>query len=1587
MKSSENAVPCPGESENIGDLEPSTSTLKYRLLDNHMKDLQSSGLTAGTIARSGIYSTKSENEARSLLAWSGRGGSVPVPSMVIPYPNSDSYVRLKPDEPRKNRDGRVVKYEAPVGQESRIYIPHSAQPQVTTTGEALYLTEGEKTALAGCQCGLPMVAAPGVWSFHDVAAKLAAREEGRNEFRLHSDLRPFVNADRSVVIAFDSDIDTNPNIVSAAATLIQMCRDAGAVTEITYLPNGPVKKMGVDDLLVQLDGNSDKLREALGKERRPTNSEAVLEWLVERSEGWSKKELKLQLRRAAEIASRVEERDAYLNWLEKTTQRLSPPKTWVTEFRQLRKYRRKTKLLSSSGWLSAPGFIVVSGGDYKGVWKQNEDDDRPPKPIAAEPINISGVGRDEQGEMHAEVQWSYGGKKSRVVVPRAVVMGPNILDLAASGAPVTQSNRNSLQVFLSRQESRNFTEKDLFSAYRKQGWTPDLCGYVLGNTVIGVEGRYVGDADKRYVDALQPRGDHGQYIDIVRSAIARSFVVEAHWAAGYCGPLLRLVGARSFLTSVWGNSHGGKSAAQALAVSPWGRPSGLMLTGDATPTALEGALGQRRDGILWIDDSQQTRYRAVLDALAYQIAGGTGRARGTRTGGIRPLRDWLCLALVSGERPLCRVNTPLGAKNRTLELHAVPFGDREFAGQLHRKLDQHHGMTGPEFLHALTERLNVDGAHKFRETHAEIVGTLDPIRSEVVEQVGLLVFADLAARMWVLGEDQTSARESAIRMGREILTLARSDADMQIDPIEAAYEAIVGWVAEVAESFEEGAPRRVGAILDSAPEANGRRVAAILRGPLLDVARRAEFDLDAVVRGLRERNLLVTDKGNKLQRKTPSLGTDRPRAYWIVMPGPGDGDSPPTGGVSPSIPRGEGQERGQRNQLLSQGDSSNCPHVPAVPAEDNLGKKRNSEKEMRSEKVEDGEIPRVCATNAGTAGTQGDGEREEEEGNAINTYTYTPPSHIPKAVPATVPLLSPRGQCVMTGAADSPQDVRFELVASLEQLPQVAEAVSASDCVALDLETTGLDAILHRPRLLQIGLPDGRIFLVDLFKLGGLGPLGGALNTSTVLGHNLQFDLGFLARHFAVRPTGVRCTMTTSKLLDGGLHLRTKGYHTLAGVMERHLGITLDKTEQKSDWSGELTQQQLQYAALDVAHLHQLDDVLSGQIAETGLDRVLDLENALVPVVVDMELGGVGLDRVAWSLLIDERRQEAQDLGERLRRDLGIQNLDSSKQVVEALNRIGIPTKRSSSEALAAFQGRPEIQQLQRFRTLIGFVRNTGASVLEACDQYRDNRVRASFNPTAAPTGRFGCRKPNLLALPKTPEVRRCIVPAPGMSYVCADYAAIELRVLAEVTGDERLRQVFREGGDPHRLTASLLLKKQPDEVTKAERQRAKAVNFGFAFGMGAARFVSYALSDFGVEFTLSEARRFKRQYLRAYRQVAQWQKGIGRTKSLETRTAAGRLRRLSEKNRGYTERLNTPIQGTAADGMKKAMIVLHPRLAELGARMVLCIHDELLVEAPKERADEVKNVVVSGMVEGLSEFVNSVPIEVEADVRKTWAG
>jgi hypothetical protein len=355
-------------------------------------------------------------------------------------------------------------------------------------------------------------------------------------------------------------------------------------------------------------------------------------------------------------------------------------------------------------------------------------------------------------------------------------------------------------------------------------------------------------------------------------------------------------------------------------------------------------------------------------------------------------------------------------------------------------------------------------------------------------------------------------------------------------------------------------------------------------------------------------------------------------------------------------------------------------------------------------------------------------------------------------------------------------------------------------------------------------------------------------------------------------------------------------------------------------------------------------------LRERRLASVFSFECELLPAVVAMESAGVGVDAAAFERIAG-----------------------------------GWVRERGELDAVAE----PDPDRIARLDKLISTYRFWARDYVD-----RDHRIRARLHPLAADSGRFACTDPNLQQVPAehtAPGLRGCFVPAPGHVFIIADYASIELRVAAHLAPCEALRGVFRAGRDPHRATAATLAGKPEHAIDTHERKLAKAVNFGFLFGMGARRFQSYARDSYGLELDEAQAEAAREAFFRTFPGIAAWHRRIGALSRRATRepitvtTAMGRRRTFPVGQFSFNSALNIPVQGTAAEGFKLAMRRLQAPLAAIGGRGVLVVHDEYLAEVPADRAEQGQQLVEQIMVAAMRELVDSVPIVVEAEIAEHW--
>ena len=444
---------------------------------------------------------------------------------------------------------------------------------------------------------------------------------------------------------------------------------------------------------------------------------------------------------------------------------------------------------------------------------------------------------------------------------------------------------------------------------------------------------------------------------------------------------------------------------------------------------------------------------------------------------------------------------------------------------------------------------------------------------------------------------------------------------------------------------------------------------------------------------------------------------------------------------------------------------------------------------------------------------------------------------------------------------------------------------------------------------------------------------------------------------------------------------------------------TLSKEEQKSDFSVQLTARQLDYAAIDAEILLELRRKLLDDIKKHHLIETARLEFACVYAVASMEYDGIYLDREKWSALRGKtERMKTAALSE-LYPFIGFptvqldmfdnhqrsdHNLNSGKQVLKMLNDNGIDVENTSKHSLAHYSQHPIVVSLLKFRQASKALSSFLCSIPEQIN-VSTGRLHPQYSQIGAWSGRMSCGRPNIQQIPRGQAFRQCFAAPSGRKLVIADYSQIELRVIAQVSGDRRMIEAYKNGEDLHRLTAALILQKQISMITKKERQAAKAVNFGLVFGMGASGLQAYALETYGVEMSLSEAEVFKKRFFMGYKGVEAWHKELQRKKPGSSRTLAGRKHTYG-KDSGMSGRYNTPVQGTAADILKNALGMLYLALKDTNTFIVAVIHDEIVLECDEHIAKKTALLLKNTMEEAGSRYMKDVPVAAEASIADSWA-
>ena len=628
----------------------------------------------------------------------------------------------------------------------------------------------------------------------------------------------------------------------------------------------------------------------------------------------------------------------------------------------------------------------------------------------------------------------------------------------------------------------------------------------------------------------------------------------------------------------------------------------------------------------------------------------------------------------------------------------------------------------------------------------------------------------------------------------------------------------------------------------------------------------------------------------------------------------------------------------------------------------------------------------------------------------------------------------------------------YSLLAPREAIRDLIALLPTGPILAFDTETTGLDPRHDKLRLVQYlpskektprivdvwaGTPDETTALLRL------------LAEFRLITHNSTFDQGWMLVRGIHPKERVYDTMNLTKLALAGEKGPSFGVFqrtNLENVARYFLGVKLDKSQQSSPWSRpHLTQDQLNYAAMDVEVLPGILDHLSQRIRSDKLEQAARLETDAAPCLAWMSAMGAPFDPELWAIPYREaliRRETSLGQIREFLTDAVItrtlrtsdgdrpdprkggqsrfpwgyeEGLDrlvgSPGQLLAALRLFAYPYPGTGDDYLAAW-GHPlgellrDYREMDQIRKSFGPTWGRKANKEEKFGDYpspvRHGRVFPWWKQAHTETGRMSCAYPNLQQVPKPDKhplgrgFRSAFRAPKGRELVVADFSQIELRIAAQISGDRAMRQAYLDGADIHTEASKWVL--GVDNPTKHDRQIMKSANFGLLYGAGVETFRVYAKSNFGVTLEFEQAQDVRERWFRAFPGIRQWHRDTGNqldrnNKRLTTRTLSGRARKHVER---YTECLNTPVQGSGADMTKLALARIYAEkdnapvqaatsYSGQGWFPVMVIHDEIVLEVPEGSGEEMARWLKGHMIAAGEALMPDVPCDAEAGYSKAW--
>ncbi|WP_437723630.1 DNA polymerase [Sorangium sp. So ce861] len=1587
---------------------------------HHIAYLRERAVDPGWAASAGLRSVTAEEGAKLL----GRSNPLPCAGFAIPYPNAPEYHRIQLDD----RIKAGTKVLAPANAEVPIYIPPGCP--VDDVHVPLFVVEGPVKALALQDHGFQVIALGGT------STTLATKGGDRC---LNASWDKIDLQGREVVLVFDSGRATNPSVARDEARLVWAVEKAGAKVRVAALPPKPNgKDQGPDDFLASQGAAA---LQAVIDVAVPANPVERVQYISTR--------FTTNEERAREAAALLDDlpflasiKERGIGVEKEVLRLLNKFRVLANDLRRAMKRmedKAREKTPSEPEGVSPCRASAVHNGQLCVVHRIGDAVTHEPicnftASIQHEEVLDDGV--EQQRRFTVAGKLVTGEQLHAVHIDRSELASDDWpLKKWGARAVVFAIPRAAGQLRAALQEN---STPALSTTYTHTGLRKHngAWSYLHADGAIGAADVAV-DIDESFHRYKLPELAE-DVADAVRLSldfldVADSRITAPLHAAVYRAPLQSVLYCDAAVAP-YGLSGSLKSSITAVALSHYGLfdHKTLPLSWTSTANAIEAHLFTMKDMLVPIDDyvpksaDPGDEFHKKAAQVFRSIGNGNARQRLGRDLRLRQSRPPRALVITTGEQlpeggsirarlvtirmrredvDLAKLKHMQQARSRlphalrayiewilprldSIRMEAAAIHEK-YAAALQRRADVH--LRAPEAMaHLLV------GAHYFAE-FAVHMGALDATGAGAyIEKVKAALVANSRDQAQLATEMKPSQRflavlKSLLMQGRvglvaTHLRLAKNEGN-----------------GTVPTSCEVGGGRNIGWVDDKCvylvPEAAYESFVQALKA----MNEPMSLDQQAFWAQLVEEGLASKGDGKNLHPKR-RVGGGRPRVVELPRrclldpseveerineefgnssdePGDDDPDDGPEGG--PGSGGGTGPASGSGQPPAGRRGDAAPPLPPAslrLPPPALLARPRPYRGPIegsRASEADSADPERWPYWPYSPEGSSPQGVVSEQVGgaptlldSASSPGAASNPGGVGPVGPHDPSAGSTEGILAQRGRATSGQGMHLT-----PDVAAFATAAARAGRVGMALRSTGAHATSDRPNLLALATPDGKTCVLDMRKPGALGPLAEVLRDVTVVGHDMKVPLMHLAYHLGVEPKAALDTMLLWKVRDLGEHIDDPKHFNLERA-RAEAGLSSNDNAR----AGTGAQREHETAQAEARDVLRIAECLRDELKQCELEEVGELELALLPHVAQMELAGVPINRVEWASVVAEWSAEAALIKKRFEAR-GV-NIHSDREVRNLLRQEGIIVPRTGGDMLAPFAHVSFVRDLVRFRSLHGFVAGPGKEVLHVLDE--NSRVHASWRQLGAATGRMSCAQPNLLALPRDNKIRGCIQAPPGKKLISADYNAIELRVLAEFTGDERLVDLFQQGRDPHTETAMHILGVSPDAVAKDARYRAKAINFGLMNGMGAASLVAYALENFDVVMTLEEAEEYKRKYLNLYTGLRDWHEYVREEKPCGLRTASGRVRYFDEPNQ-HNAKLCTPIQGTAADGLKQSMVLLGLQLKRLGAQMILAVHDELLLEAPEEHAEQVNELVRDCMIAGMKKYVLSVPIVVEPKVMSRW--